>query len=66
MSKSADGHVLYLPAYYLMFMDHAGLPVDAVVDSPVLTERDIVFKSDMNPAGRPSAMSADSAAVFLI
>lgn len=46
VSKSVDGRIRYLPAYYLMFMDHAGLPTDAFIDSPLPTERDIVFKND--------------------
>ena len=45
VSSSPDGRIRYLPAYYLMFLEHDGLPEETRFVPPVPNESDIVFKS---------------------
>lgn len=44
VSEGTDGKVRYLPVYYLMFLDHDGLPEDATFDVSLPTEKDIVYR----------------------
>ena len=45
VSSSPDGRIRYLPAYYLMFLEHDGLPDETRFAPPVPNEDDIVFKA---------------------
>lgn len=45
VSSGRDGHIRYLPAYYLMFLEHDGLPDETRFAPPIPNEDDIVFKA---------------------
>lgn len=45
VSSGPDGRIRYLPAYYLMFLEHDGLPDETRFAPPVPNEDDIVFKT---------------------
>ena len=43
VSTSSDGRIRYLPSYYLMFLEHDGLPDETRFTPPIPSESDIIF-----------------------
>ena len=43
VSTSSDGRIRYLPSYYLMFLEHDGLPAETRFAPPIPSESDIIF-----------------------